>query len=79
MWLKLFVVWKVDFPNLWKTSQNTEHVHTITCDAHTHTNACALALPATLKNNYTISVPLHNNKTPCDLHDGLVINPTCQN
>lgn len=85
LWFKLFVVWKVDFPNLWKTSQNTVHVHTITCITHTythihrHTNTCTLAFPAPLKNNYTISVPLHNNKPACDLHDGLVMNSTCQN
>lgn len=51
-----------------------DHMHT-----HTHTDTRTLALPAPLKNNYTISVLLHNNKPPCDLHDGLVINPTCQN
>lgn len=39
LWLKLFVLWKVDFPNLWKISQkNLAHVHEITCNTHTPTH-----------------------------------------
>lgn len=69
----------VDFPDLWKTSQNTAHTHTITCKTCTQRNAKArIAPPAPLKNNYTFSLLFHNNKCPCDLHDGLAINLTCQ-
>lgn len=65
----------VDFPDLWKTSRNTAHTRTITCKRRT---ASSHAPPAPLKNNYTISLLFHNNKCPCDLHDGLAINLTCQ-
>jgi len=55
--------WKSDFPKRWKSSQNIGQVHRIRCYTHTHTHSHTRP-SATLKNNYTTSEPLRNNKPP---------------